>query len=177
MLERTDGTANSLCPASLLGALRERTRNLHMLAERSGMIADILQGRATREGYALLLRNLLPVYQTLEQQLARHVGTQPVGPVVRPELEREPDRRPLDFRLIRRLLTYTRPYTAKRNWLLFAVVVRAIQLPCVAWVIGAVINGPIAHDAPLSSVADANVILRPASGCAIASSHAFCCSN
>jgi heme oxygenase (biliverdin-producing, ferredoxin) len=88
MLERTDRAGYVLRPASLLGALRERTRDLHLLAERSGMIADILQGRATREGYALLLRNLLPVYQTLEQQLARHVGTQPVGPVVRPELER-----------------------------------------------------------------------------------------
>lgn len=71
---------------------------------------------------------------------------------LRPELEREHDRRPLDFRLIRRLLAYMSPYATKRNWLLLAVVVRAIQLPCVAWVIGAVINGPIAHGAPLSSV-------------------------
>jgi ATP-binding cassette subfamily B protein len=68
---------------------------------------------------------------------------------LRPELDREPDARPLDFGLIRRLLTYTRPYAAKRNWLLVVVVVRAIQLPCVAWVIGAVINGPIAHGAPV----------------------------
>ncbi|MBI3865908.1 MAG: ABC transporter ATP-binding protein, partial [Planctomycetia bacterium] len=71
---------------------------------------------------------------------------------LRPELDREPDARPLDFGLIRRLLTYMRPYAAKRNWLLVSVVVRAIQLPCVAWVIGRVINGPIAHGAPLSSV-------------------------
>jgi ATP-binding cassette subfamily B protein len=71
---------------------------------------------------------------------------------LRPELDREPDARPLDFGLIRRLLTYTRPYAAKRNWLLVVVVVRAIQLPCVAWVIGAVINGPIAHGAPVESV-------------------------
>src|SRR5690349_12236849 len=71
---------------------------------------------------------------------------------LRPELDREPDARPLDFGLIRRLLTYMRPYAVKRNWLLLTVVVRAIQLPCVAWVIGAVINGPIAHGAPLSSV-------------------------
>src|SRR5229473_899828 len=71
---------------------------------------------------------------------------------LRPELDREPDARPLDFGLIRRLLTYTRPYAAKRNWLLVTVVLRAIQLPCIAWVIGAVINGPIAHDAPFPSV-------------------------
>src|SRR5258706_9054180 len=71
---------------------------------------------------------------------------------LRGDEDREPDRRPLDFGLIRRLLTYTRPYAAKRNWLLLSVVVRAIQLPCIAWVIGAVINGPIAHGDPFSSV-------------------------
>lgn len=71
---------------------------------------------------------------------------------LRHELDREPDARPLDFGLIRRLLSYTRPYAARRNWLLLTVVVRAIQLPCVAWVIGAVINGPIAGGAPFSGV-------------------------
>ncbi len=71
---------------------------------------------------------------------------------LRHDLDREPDTRPLDFGLIRRLLTYTKPYAAKRNWLLVTVVLRAIQLPCVAWVIGAVINGPIAGKAPLSGV-------------------------
>lgn len=71
---------------------------------------------------------------------------------VRHDFDREPDKRPLDFGLIRRLLTYTRPYAAKRNWLLFTVVLRAIQLPCVAWVIGAVINGPIAQRASFPAV-------------------------
>src|SRR6266576_3644353 len=71
---------------------------------------------------------------------------------LRHDLDREPDARPLDFGLIRRLLTSMRPYARKRNWLLLTVVLRAIQLPCVAWVIGAVINGPIAHKAPLSGV-------------------------
>jgi len=88
MLERTDIAGQSLRPASLLGALRERTRNLHVLAERSGIIADILRGRATRHGYALLLRNLLPVYQALEEKLAIHAVSPLVGPIVRPELER-----------------------------------------------------------------------------------------
>src|SRR5580765_7411391 len=71
---------------------------------------------------------------------------------LRHDLDREPETRPLDFGLIRRLLAYTKPYAAKRNWLLVTVIVRAIQLPCVAWVIGTVINGPIAHGAPLASV-------------------------
>ena len=66
--------------------------------------------------------------------------------------EREPDKRPLDLGLIVRLLGYTRPYAAKRNWLMLMVVLRAIQLPLVAWTIGAVMAGPIAKNAPLSSI-------------------------
>ena len=34
----------------------------------------MLQGRASRSGYALLLRNLLPVYDALETGLERHRG-------------------------------------------------------------------------------------------------------
>jgi heme oxygenase (biliverdin-producing, ferredoxin) len=88
MLKRIDIAGHSLRPASLLGALRERTRELHTQAERSGIIADILQGRATRDGYALMLRNLLRVYHELEQQLARYAASRLVGPIVRPELAR-----------------------------------------------------------------------------------------
>lgn len=70
----------------------------------------------------------------------------------RKEDEREPDKRPLDLGLITRLIGYMRPYAVKRNWLFVMVVLRSIQLPMVAWSIGAVIDGPIAHDAPLSSI-------------------------
>ena len=66
--------------------------------------------------------------------------------------DREADKRPLDLGLILRLLRYMRPYAAKRNVLLVMVVLRAIQLPLVAWTIGAVINGPIASHAPLRSI-------------------------
>lgn len=51
---------------SLVDQLRARTASLHIKAERTGIIADILARSASREGYALLLRNLLPVYQCLE---------------------------------------------------------------------------------------------------------------
>ena len=88
MLNRSDGAGLTLRPASLLEALRARTRDLHTQAERSGIIADILQGRGTREGYALLLRNLLPVYQALEKQMAGLAGSTLVGPLVRLELMR-----------------------------------------------------------------------------------------
>jgi ATP-binding cassette subfamily B protein len=57
--------------------------------------------------------------------------------------EREPDKRPLDLGLITRLLTYTRPYARMRNALLVTVVLRAMQLPAIAWSIGAVIKGPV----------------------------------
>ncbi|XUM24561.1 biliverdin-producing heme oxygenase [Bradyrhizobium oligotrophicum S58] len=67
-------------PASLLQAMRERTKTLHLTAERTGIVADLLRGRGTPEAYALLLRNLLPVYETLEAELLRHQGT----PVTRP---------------------------------------------------------------------------------------------
>ena len=59
--------------------------------------------------------------------------------------EDEPDQRPLEFRLIRRLLGYTRPHAVRRNWLLVLTVVRAVQLPFVTWSLTEVITGPIAQ--------------------------------
>jgi ATP-binding cassette subfamily B protein len=53
--------------------------------------------------------------------------------------------RPLEFGLIRRLVAYTRPLAARRNTLMALVLLRAVQLPCMAWATGAVINGPIAR--------------------------------
>src|SRR5205814_2129326 len=61
--------------------------------------------------------------------------------------EREEDHAPLSWKLIRRISTYTRPYRASRNWLFVLTLVRGIQLPLLAWMIGRTINGPIAgHD-------------------------------
>ena len=62
---------------------------------------------------------------------------------LRQESDREEEKRPLDLRLILRLLRYLEPYRTRRNWLLVFVVLRAIQLPAIAWLTGAVINGPI----------------------------------
>jgi heme oxygenase len=56
---------------SLSSCLRQRTSVLHGQAERSGVIQDMLRGRVSREGYALLLRNLLPAYQGMEAELER----------------------------------------------------------------------------------------------------------
>lgn len=53
--------------------------------------------------------------------------------------------RPLDFGIIRRLFSLTRPHARLRNWVLFFVLIRAAQLPVVTWATAAVISGPIAH--------------------------------
>jgi heme oxygenase len=64
---------DQLLPTIGLSALlRARTANAHARAERSGVVAAILAGTVTRPRYALWLRNLLPVYQELEQAAARH---------------------------------------------------------------------------------------------------------
>lgn len=57
----------------------------------------------------------------------------------------EPTFKPLDAKIIRRLFEYTRPYKGLRNWLTLIVIIRAIQLPLIAWAIGAIINGPISR--------------------------------
>jgi len=74
--------------SGLADRLRERTRALHREAERSGIVRDVLQGRASRLGYALLLRNLLPAYQELERGLERHRNQPGVRVVAQPALYR-----------------------------------------------------------------------------------------
>jgi ATP-binding cassette subfamily B protein len=59
------------------------------------------------------------------------------------EREEEVHQRPLEFGLIARLLSYTKPYPKTRFWLFVTVVFRSIQLPALTWVLAAVINGPI----------------------------------
>ena len=66
-----DQAASIDAPPPGFGAmLRARTGAVHREAERTGFIADLIRGRATREGYALYLRSLVPVYDALETALA-----------------------------------------------------------------------------------------------------------
>ena len=59
----------------------------------------------------------------------------------------EAHQRPLELALIWRMFRYTKRHARKRNWLFALVILRSIQLPLLAWTIGAVINGPITrHD-------------------------------
>jgi hypothetical protein len=43
--------------------------------------------------------------------------------------EREADKAPLQWPLIRRIFHYTKPYAAKRNWLFVLTFTRGLQLP------------------------------------------------
>ena len=56
----------------------------------------------------------------------------------------EPEQRPLDLHLLRRLFEFTRPHRRTRDRLFVLVVLRAIQLPALGWSVAALISGPIA---------------------------------
>lgn len=49
----------------------------------------------------------------------------------------------LDWRVVRRVLGYTRPYAGKRTVIFVLTALRAAQKPAMAWALAAVINGPI----------------------------------
>lgn len=59
--------------------------------------------------------------------------------------QRETERRPLDFALIRRLFGFTAPYRRIRTGLFALVLIRSVQLPLLAWAIGAVLSGPVSR--------------------------------
>jgi ATP-binding cassette subfamily B protein len=59
--------------------------------------------------------------------------------------EREAEMRPLEFGLIKRVFSYMKPHYVMRNWLLLAVLVRSLQLPALAALLGYVINGPLVN--------------------------------
>ena len=51
MLDRVEQIEMAGCstrPVSLLEAMRERTKALHVTAERTGVVAELLRGRGTR---------------------------------------------------------------------------------------------------------------------------------
>lgn len=78
-----DGTAVSVVTALYLG-----TKTLHTEAERSGIIRDLLRGEASRAGYVMLQRNLLPAYRALEAGLEGHRGTPALSALAAYRLDR-----------------------------------------------------------------------------------------
>lgn len=93
------GSSNEPEEQPLSEALRDRTARLHAKAERSGVLADILQRKCDRGGYALLLRNLLPAYERLESELHKR-ATHPALGVFADRSLRRSDRLRSDLRMI-----------------------------------------------------------------------------
>jgi ABC-type multidrug transport system fused ATPase/permease subunit len=64
---------------------------------------------------------------------------------IKPDADDEPEEavRPLQWSLVTWIYGFTTPHAAKRNRLFCFVVMRSIQLPLMAWSIGAIIDGPI----------------------------------
>jgi ATP-binding cassette subfamily B protein len=66
---------------------------------------------------------------------------------VDPRQQREQRMRPLSLALILRLIGFMRPHAVRRNILLFLVMIRAVQLPLLAWLAARILdpeNGPVA---------------------------------
>jgi heme oxygenase len=73
--EPKETPADDLSLPGVVTALYLRTKALHAEAERTGIIRSLLRGEASRAGYVLLLRNLLPAYRAMEHGLERHGGS------------------------------------------------------------------------------------------------------
>jgi heme oxygenase (biliverdin-producing, ferredoxin) len=82
--------ADRSSPDGVVTSLYLRTKELHVEAERTGIIRDLLRAEATREGYILLLRNLFPAYQAMERGLERHRGSSGIGVLAHYRLDRAP---------------------------------------------------------------------------------------
>jgi heme oxygenase len=80
--------AENATPASVVTALYLGSKAQHVEAERSGIISDLLRGEASRDGYILLQRNLLPAYQALELGLEQHRETPALAALANYRLDR-----------------------------------------------------------------------------------------
>lgn len=59
--------------------------------------------------------------------------------------EARPPGAAIDWKVVKRVLAYTRPYAAKRNFVVALTLFRAAQKPALAWLLAAIINGPVTH--------------------------------
>lgn len=59
-------------PQAISTTLYLATKTLHHEAETTGVIRHLLRGKASRDGYVMLMRNVLPAYRALEDGLAQH---------------------------------------------------------------------------------------------------------
>lgn len=75
-------------PLALSQRLRTETKALHTQAERTGIMGQLLRGRASLPTYAALLMSLEPIYLALEEGLALHAQHPAIGPLVVPGFAR-----------------------------------------------------------------------------------------
>ncbi len=68
--------------------LRDATQPMHRIAERSGLMARLLQGTLDRDAYVAFLRDLHALYVALERGLAQHATHPLVAPIRMPLLDR-----------------------------------------------------------------------------------------
>jgi heme oxygenase len=74
--------------ASLSARLRADTRELHVQAERSGVMAGLLRGQLPLERYGALVAALYEIYDALEEGLDANAEHPAVAPLRRPGLAR-----------------------------------------------------------------------------------------
>lgn len=75
----------------------------------------------------------------------KSIDSRPLSLVRRtPDDEPEAQVKPLDWAIVRRLFGYTRPFARRRNLLVVLTLLRASQLPALAWMAALIISGPIA---------------------------------
>lgn len=77
-------------PSDLPQRLRVATRALHQAAERSGVMAALLQGRLPHADYRRLLGELLALYAALEAALDSCIGAPWLGDIALAPLRRAP---------------------------------------------------------------------------------------
>lgn len=75
---------------SLAQRLRDETRDLHTVAERSGIMRPLLRGTLAPGDYGLLLRNLHDIYVAMECGLNAHRGLPALAPFAHAGLARAP---------------------------------------------------------------------------------------
>jgi ATP-binding cassette subfamily B protein len=67
------------------------------------------------------------------------------GNALRGITEERPPGASIDWKVVLRVLTYSRPYAAKRNAVFILTALRAAQKPALAWALAAIIKGPISR--------------------------------
>ena len=76
--------------AALSMRLKQATRELHVQAERSGVMVELLGARISRAAYCALLRNLHAMYAALEAALDAHADSPQLRGLCLPGLRRLP---------------------------------------------------------------------------------------